>query len=155
MSLYGLEISEKAGILSSRTKAETARNCWEQLVWMPVQPTWETQQTTDAFATHGPGLLQAESLPGSCWSEYFVLHLPCEYSVCYAEGTQRLETGTVGMLWETRTVSTYLRIIFNANNSHRTRNLKGSRSQHHSPIYGRPCNIDMDDIICSFIWSIT
>lgn len=49
----------------------------------------------------------------------------------------------------------YLRIIFNANNSHRTMNMKGSRSPHHSPIYGRVCNIDMDDIISGFNWSIT
>lgn len=81
MPLYGLEISEDAGILSSEHRQRQQETvCWEQLIWKPVQLTWETKQTTDAFATDGPGLLQAESLPCNCWSEYFVLHLPmCEY----------------------------------------------------------------------------
>lgn len=157
MSLHGLEIREKARIISSKHRQRQQETvCSEQLVWMPVQLTWETTQTTDAFAAHGPGLLQAESLLGNYWSEYFVLHLPCVNTLFAMPRTHRAwKLGLLGCCEKPEQSLPYLRISFNANNSHRTMNIKSSRSQYHSPIYGRMCNIDMNDIICGFIWSIT
>lgn len=158
MSLYGLEISEEAGILSSEHRQRQRETvCWEHS-WFECQCNW--LRKLNKLLIPLP-LMALDSFRQKVYCAIVDLSIlfcifQCVNTLFAMPRTHRdWKLRLSGCCGKPEQSLPYLRIIFNANNSHRTTNMKGSRSPPHSPIYGRVCNIDMDDIICGFNWSIT